>query len=60
MRENDHDDLDALIDDTARAMTTATPPVTLRAAVRRRIERPAPVRWHWRAPLTLSGGGGED
>src|SRR5687768_6286611 len=44
MRDKDTDHLDALIDDTARAMIAGTPPALLRDAVRRRIDRPA-RRW---------------
>jgi hypothetical protein len=42
------DPLDALIDDTARSLTAAAPPASLRARVRARIERPRPG---WRVPV---------
>jgi hypothetical protein len=48
-----HDDIDALIDDTARAMTAGTPPPSLRAAIRQRIDRPSRV--FWRTPMWQTG-----
>jgi hypothetical protein len=54
MRDKEADHLDALIDDTARAMTAATPPVSLRAAVRERIGRPARTPWRWQAALAAA------
>jgi hypothetical protein len=54
MRDKEADHLDALIDDTARAMTAATPPVSLRAAVRQRVARPARTRWNWQAGVATA------
>ena len=54
MRDNEPDYLDALIDETARGMTTATPPASLRAEVRRRIERPARTLWNWQTGLAAT------
>jgi hypothetical protein len=54
MRDHEPDHLDALIDDTARAMTAGTPPVSLRAAVRQRIESPARAVWTWQRGLAAA------
>jgi hypothetical protein len=54
MRDNEPDYLDALIDDTARAMMAGTPPALLRAAVRQRIERPARTLWTWQTALAAA------
>jgi len=54
MLDRHHDEIDALIDDTARAMTAGTPPASLRAAIRRRIERPARTLWSWQAGLVAA------
>jgi hypothetical protein len=43
MAMNERRDLDVVIDEVARAMTSAAPPASLRQAVARRVE--SPVRW---------------
>jgi hypothetical protein len=50
--DGSRDHVDALIDDTARSMTAAPPPVSLREAVRDRIER---RRSAWNVPLWQAG-----
>ena len=54
--DRSHDDLDQIIDDTARAFTSAEPPPQLRARVRERITRagesPPSV---WRRPMFALG-----
>ena len=54
MRDKDTDHLDALIDDTDCAMTAGTPPASLRAAVRRRIDRPASGRLTWQMAMAAA------
>jgi hypothetical protein len=53
MHDEPRDPLDALIDDTARSMTDGRPPVTLRAAVRERLEPPG--RAGWSVPVWQAG-----
>lgn len=47
MRDNEPDHLDALIDDTARAMTAGMPAASLRVAVRQRIDARTRKRPVW-------------
>ena len=47
MAGNDRADLDGVIDDVARAMTSATPSMGLRGAVRERVAAPAHVAVAW-------------
>src|SRR5687768_12876287 len=54
MRDKEPDHLDALIDDTARAMTGAAPPASLRAAIRQRIERPTSGRLTWQMGMAAA------
>ena len=53
MHDEPRDPLDALIDDTARSMTDGRPPVTLRAAVRERLDQPG--RAGWSVPVWQAG-----
>jgi len=54
MRDKARDHLDALIDDTARAMTSAAPPASRRAAIRQRIDRPTHGRFTWQMGLAAA------
>ena len=54
MLDKERDHLDALIDDTARAMTNAAPPASVRAAIRQRIDRPTHGRFTWQMGLAAA------
>src|SRR5688572_28666815 len=54
MRGNEPDQPDARIDQPARGMTRGTPSPKLRAAIRRRIERPARTLRNWQTGLAAA------
>ena len=54
MRDKASDHFDALIDDTARAMTAGTPPASLRSAIRERIDRSTHSRFVWQMGLAAA------